>query len=261
MANGRTATVGTPKRAAGADSDDATVAVGLPAAKYQAPAPPTAMQRRKSGHGRDEPASRCRLPLAHYGRLADLDRIGPHRFGDVFQRHRTEIADIQIEPRLDLPIGVLREADRAGLGDAFEARGDIDAVAHQVPVLLLDDVAEMDADAEFDALVLRHARVALRHRVLHFDRAADRVDHAAELDDRAVAGALDHPAFVNGDGGIDEIAAQSPEPRERPVLVGAREPAEADHVGGEDRRELARLGRHGAPQAGEQQTFVVAAAE
>ena len=90
-------------------------------------------------------------------------------------------------------------------------------------------------------LVLRHARVALRHRVLHFDRAAHRIDHAAELDDRAVAGALDHPAFVNGDGGIDQIAAQRPEPREGAVLVGAGETRKADHVGGEDRGELAGL--------------------
>ena len=74
------------------------------------------------------------------------------------------------------------------------------------------------------------------HGVLHFDRAAHRVDHAAELDDRAVAGALDHPALVHGDGGIDQIAAQRPEPRERPLLVGAGEPRKADDVGSQNRR-------------------------
>ena len=65
----------------------------------------------------------------------------------------------------------------------FEPRGDIDAVAHQIAVALLDHVAEMNADAEFDALFGRQAAVALDHAVLHFDRAAHRVDHAAELDD------------------------------------------------------------------------------
>ena len=54
---------------------------------------------------------------------------------------------------------------------------------HQVAVDLLDDVAEMDADAEFDALVLRNASIAIDHGVLKLDRAPDRVDHAAELDD------------------------------------------------------------------------------
>jgi hypothetical protein len=38
---------------------------------------------------------------------------------------------------------------------AEEACGDIDAVAHQIAVALLDDVAQMDADTEFDALVGR----------------------------------------------------------------------------------------------------------
>jgi hypothetical protein len=61
---------------------------------------------------------------------------------------------------------------------------------------------------------MRHAGVALHHRVLHFDRAADRIDHAAELYDCAVAHALDHPAPVHGDGRIDEIAAQRSQPRD-----------------------------------------------
>ena len=105
-------------------------------------------------------------------RLADFERIDADRLGDVLELGRAEVGDLQIKPSLDLPIGVLREADRAGLGDAFEPRGDIDAVAHQVAVALLDDVAEMDADAELDAPVGRHARVALGHAVLHFDRAS-----------------------------------------------------------------------------------------
>ena len=91
----------------------------------------------------------------------------------------------EIEPPLDLPIGVLGETDRVGLGDPLQARSDVDAVAHQVAVRLLDDVAQMDADAKLDASLRRQARIALDHAVLHFDRAAHGVDHAAELDDRA----------------------------------------------------------------------------
>ena len=101
---------------------------------------------------------------------------------------------------LHLPIGVLGKADRARLGDPFQPRGDVDAVAHQVAVALLDDVAEMNADAEDDAAILGHAGVALDHGVLNFDRAAHGVDDAAELDDRAVAGALDDAPVMHGDG-------------------------------------------------------------
>jgi hypothetical protein len=47
----------------------------------------------------------------------------------------------------------------------------------------------MNADQELDAALGRQACVALGEAVLHFDRAAHGVDHAAELDEAAVAGA------------------------------------------------------------------------
>jgi hypothetical protein len=58
-----------------------------------------------------------------------------------------EFADLEIESRLDLPEGVVGDANPSGLGDPLQARCDIDAVAHQVAVAFLDHVAEMDADA------------------------------------------------------------------------------------------------------------------
>ena len=132
-----------------------------------------------------------------------------------------QIANREIEPRLHLAIGVFRKTDRAGLCDAFQPRGDVDAVAHEVAVALFDHVAQMNADAELDAPVVWQAGVALDHRVLNLDGAAHRVDHAAELDNCAVSGALDHAAVMDGDGRIDEIAAQRPEPRQGSIFVHA----------------------------------------
>ncbi len=144
----------------------------------------------------------------------------------------------EIEPSLDLPVGLLGQTDRAGIGNTLQTCGDIDPVAHQIAVGLLDHVAEMDADAELDAALGRQPGVALDHAVLNFDRAAHSVDHAVELDQRAVAGALDDAAMMNGDRRVDQVAAQRPQPRERALLVRAREPAVADNVGGQDRRKL-----------------------
>ena len=124
----------------------------------------------------------------------------------------------------------------------FQSRGDIDAVAHQVAVALLDDIAQMNADAELDAALGRQAGVALDHAVLHLDGAAHGVDHAAELDEDAVAGALDHAPVMHGDGRIDQIAAQRPQPRQGAILVRAGEPAVSDHIGRQYRRELPGLG-------------------
>ena len=105
----------------------------------------------------------------------------------------------------------------------------------------------MNADAEFECVCpRRQAGVALDHAVLHFDRAAHRVDDAAELDDAAVAGALDDAPMMRGDGRVDQIAAKPSEPRERPLFVGAGEPAIADDVGDQNRCEFPGLA-HGAP--------------
>jgi hypothetical protein len=58
----------------------------------------------------------------------------------------------------------------------------------------------MDADAELDAALRRKTRIAFDHAVLDLDGAADRIDHASELDDAAVAGALHHAPVMYGDG-------------------------------------------------------------
>ena len=187
---------------------------------------------------------RCGLGL---GRLADFERIDVDRLGDVLELGLAEIADLKIEPPLHLPIGLFGETNCARLGGAFQTCGDIDAVAHQVPVGLLDHVAEMDADAQFDAAIVRHARVALDHAVLQFDRAARRVDHAAKLDDEPVAGALDDAAMAARDCWVDEVAAQRPKARQGLILVRAGKPAIADNVGDQDRSELSRFRQNSTP--------------
>ena len=124
---------------------------------------------------------------------------------------------------------------------SFQSRGDVDAVAHQIAVALLDHVAEMNADAKVDAAVVGQADVALDHRVLNRDGAAYGFDDAAELDQRPVAGALEDPPVLASYGGIDEVRAQRPQPSERAVLVHARHAAEPDDVGREDRGDFPGL--------------------
>ena len=210
----------------------------LPAANIANPAIPSA-----SSASRERLFGPARFAT---GGAADFQRIDADRLGDVLELRRAEIGDREIEPPFHLAIGVLGETDRARLGDALQPRGDIDAVAHQIAVGLLDHVADMNADAELDAALGRQAGVALDEAVLHLDRAAHSVDHAAELDENAVAGALDDAPVMSGDGRVDQIAAQPAEARQGAVLVRAGEPAVADHVGDQDRRDLPGFG-HGAP--------------
>ena len=99
--------------------------------------------------------------------------------------------------------------------------------------------------AKFDALVRRDLSVALDHRPLDFNGAVHCVDDAAELDNCAVAGALDDAPVVDRDGRIDQVASERPQPRQNPVLVGSGKPRIADDVGHQDRGEFSGLA-HGA---------------
>jgi hypothetical protein len=123
------------------------------------------------------------------------------------------------------------------------------AVAHQVAVALLDDVAEMNADAEFDTLFWRDLSVALDHRPLDFNGAVHCIDDAAEFNDASVAGPLDDSAMMHRNGGIDQVAPKRTQPRQNPVLVGSGKPRIADDIGYQDCREFPGLA-HGASEAG-----------
>jgi hypothetical protein len=151
----------------------------------------------------------------------------------------SEIADREFEPPLHLTIGVLGETDRAQLSNPFRPRGNVDAVTHEVAAGLLDNVAQMDTNAKLDVALSRNASVALDHAVLHFDRAAPRVDRAEELCDEPVARALDDRPVIHSDGGIDEIATEAPQARQGAILVRPGESAVPDHVGNRDCSELA----------------------
>jgi hypothetical protein len=128
-----------------------------------------------------------------------------------------------------------------GFGNAFQSCGDIDTVAHQIAVALLDHVAEMDADPELDAPFRRQARISLDHAVLDFDGATYGVDDASELKKDAISRPLYDAAVMQSDGGIKQIAAESPEPRKCPLLVGPSKRAVSGHVRGENGCEFPSL--------------------
>jgi hypothetical protein len=156
----------------------------------------------------------------------------------------TKVAELLGYLAANLAVSILRNTNSAQFGDAFEPSCNVHAVAHQVAVALLHDISEVDADAKLDAAFGRQTGIALDHAILHLDGAADRIHHAAELDDGSVAGAFDHASVVHGNGGGDEIAPERPQPCQRTFLVAAREAAEADHVRGQDSGKLS-LFSHG----------------
>ena len=165
-----------------------------------------------------------------------------HRAGDVLDLLHALVLESEVELVAHLVAHHPAHADPAGLGQGFEAGGNIDAVAEDV-LILDDDVADIDLNAEFDASIGRHSVVALGHPPLHFDRAPHRINHARELDQHPVAGSLDDATMMFSDLGIDQFAAMPFEPFVRPFLIRAHETRVAHHIGGEDRGKATK-GRH-----------------
>jgi hypothetical protein len=108
--------------------------------------------------------------------------VDPHRPCDVLDLLLAEILKEKGQPVAHVVVDRIGDEHPAGIGQGFDPGGDVDAVAVEV-VALNDHVAEIDTDAQFDAVVGRDIRVAFRHRVLDFDRAAHRVDDARKLDE------------------------------------------------------------------------------
>src|SRR5208283_3601428 len=169
---------------------------------------------------------------------ANWDAIDTHRPGNVFDVLLAEILECEIELVTDLVAHDPADADSAGLGQGFEAGGDIDAVAINV-ALVDDDVAEVDADAELYPFVGRHVGVAPDHFALDLDGIAHRIDDAGELGQEAVAGGLDDAAPVLGDLGVAELAPYRRQRDQGAFLVGAHQPRIAGDIGRQDRRQPA----------------------
>jgi hypothetical protein len=137
---------------------------------------------------------------------------------DVLDLLLAQILKDKGQPVADLVVNRIGDEHPAGIGQGFDPRRDVDAVAIEV-VALDDHVAEIDADAQLDAAVRRDADVPLGHRLLDFDRAAHRIDDAGKLDQQTVAGGLDDTTVMLGDFRIEQLAAQRFEAFERAFLV------------------------------------------
>ena len=144
----------------------------------------------------------------------------------------------ELKPRLDLLFQLViddaRDEHAAGLGQGLQPVGDDDPFAVHVDgpagFPLDDDIAEIDADTAFDALVCRYCRVTLGHAALNRHRTFDRIHHAREFGQEAVAHELEDMAVMLGDPGLEQFPAMGAQTRERASLVALHEPAVADNI-------------------------------
>ena len=90
-----------------------------------------------------------------------------------------------------------------GSARGSKPRGNVNSIT--IDIVAFDyHVAEIDANSENDCSpTIRAGR--WRRKDLHGYSAIDRVDHAPELHQRAVADELDDPAVVGGHQGVEDL--------------------------------------------------------
>ena len=113
-----------------------------------------------------------------------------HRLYDVLDALLPDVLERVREPVADMVANRARDAHAAQLCQGLQPSSDVDTVAVDV-VAVNDHVAQINADAEYDALVLGHIGVAVSHRSLDLKGAADSIDDTGEFRQYAVAGSLD----------------------------------------------------------------------
>src|SRR5207237_6740218 len=145
---------------------------------------------------------RPRSPVAAAGRQGraglEAEAIHPDGPRDVLDGVLAAELERERKLALDLIVGRAGEADVAAAGQAFQPRGDIDALAVE-PLPLDNDVTEVDADTEPHPPAGRQLSIAGLERALDLDGGVDGVDDARKLRQDVVARRVHDAPAVAGD--------------------------------------------------------------
>src|SRR5262249_20543616 len=154
-----------------------------------------------------------------------------------------------IDLATDLTLRIVRDANAARLRNAFKTGGDIDAIAKDV-VVIDNDVADVNADAKFNALGRRHRGILLHHGTLHLNGASGGIDRTSELDQHAIAGRLDDPPAMRGDGGIEQGLSRGLEASQYAFFVSTHQAAISGDIRRQNRRKppFHAIVRHNGPR-------------
>src|SRR5207248_3146837 len=131
----------------------------------------------------------------------EANAVGAHRSSDVLEDLLTQIIEGEVEPAGGILLNTGRDTNPAWIGETLETGRDIHPVTKNI-IALDNDIADVDPDAEFDAIV-RSAGITLGHAALPSSGTTQRINDASELNQQPIAGCLDDTAPVFGDLRVD----------------------------------------------------------
>src|ERR1019366_2421802 len=118
--------------------------------------------------------------------------------------------------------------------------------------------ADVNADTEFDSLVLRNRGILLSHTTLGLDGASRCIDRARELDQHTVAGGLYDAPSMRGDGWIDKGFSDRLELCQRAFFVRTHQAAVAGNIRRKNSRQspFHALVAQNAPRPGKSNAYL-----
>ena len=160
-----------------------------------------------------------------------------HRGRNVLHFLRADIGELHRQLVGNLFMHRARNADAADLGETFETRRDIDAIAEQVAIAL-HHVADRDADAKAHLAARGVRHIPGAQAFLDIDRASHRFDSTWKFGKNGVAGGIEDAAAVSGDEVVGHLSIGGEAPQ-RFLFVLGNQPAVAGNIGRKNRRDLA----------------------
>ena len=165
------------------------------------------------------------------GAARRADAIDADRPIEILDGFFAQVAVAEPQLRGDLMMGRFGKTDAAGLGQALQPGGQIDAIAVEIAALH-HDIAQIDADPQQELLARRQRCIRRRHPLLDIHGALHGIDHAGEFHQHAIAHQLEDPAAMLADQWLEHLATPELEGRQGSRLVRAHETAVAHQIGG-----------------------------
>ena len=137
-----------------------------------------------------------------------MHRIRPHRLVKFFDDLLAKVGVGQGKSLPNIPVSRAGDRDSTRLRQPLQPSGDVHPITEQVSTPD-HHIADVDADPELKAAVLRHSGIRLRELLLHRHRALDGIDRARELGQHAIASGIGDPAAMVPNQPVHDLTSGS----------------------------------------------------